>query len=431
MIKTRLLLFTIPLLLFGRLQAQQPTGSGTGSSTNITFVVRNESTGFAVPGAVVRVTTPNGKVSTLTTAANGKLLFTAVNGKYAFAISANGYDPIETYFASGEETNIEANINLDPAGNNAPLVSEQQLRANVNQAIISGYVRDAEANIPLAGVQASAGGKTVITDSKGFFSIQLPAAATIAEATVPEKATIRFTKAGYAPHSIQNFYLIPDTYTMKVAMSSASNSRAQQITEETETQEHGLFDRKETDDQLRYVETAVPQARVEGIMAVAVPTSIRVGTRCNCTNCSSVQVMSLEKYVQTGLNDEWIASWGAASLRAGAVAYRTYGAYYVKHPVKSNFDIAATTCNQAWDSDGSSSCTNAANATAKVVLIKSGAIYRSEYSAENNNSGCGNGYSGTRSTWPCIKDERCAGRAKNGHGRGMCQWGSSFWARDK
>jgi hypothetical protein len=141
--------------------------------------------------------------------------------------------------------------------------------------------------------------------------------------------------------------------------------------------------------------------------------------------------MSLEKYVQTGLNDEWIASWGAASLRAGAVAYRTYGAYYVKHPVRSNFDIAATTCNQVWDSDGSSSCTSAANATAKVVLVKSGAIYRAEYSAENNNAGCGNGYSGTRSTWPCIKDERCAGRATSGHGRGMCQWGSSFWARDK
>src|SRR6476646_6987623 len=109
MIKMRLLFFAI-LLLFGRSQAQQPTGSGTGSGTNITFVVRNESTGFAVPGAAVRVTAPNGKNSTLTTAANGKLLFTAVNGKYLFTITANGYDPIDTYFASGEETNIEANI---------------------------------------------------------------------------------------------------------------------------------------------------------------------------------------------------------------------------------------------------------------------------------------------------------------------------------
>lgn len=431
MTKTRLLLFAILLLLIGNSQAQQPTALVAGSTTNITFVVRNESTGFAVPGAVVQVTAPNGKTSTLTTAANGKLLFTAINGKYTFAITANGYDPIETYFTAGEETNIEANINLDQAGTNATLMPEQQLRITVDQSIISGYVRDAEVNTPLVGVQVSAGGKTAITDRKGFFSLQLPAAATLPEGAVPEKAMIRFTKAGYAPHSIQNFYLIPDTYTLKVAMSPANNVRAQQITEETEEQEHGLYDRKETDDKLRYNETTEPQARVEGVMAVTVPTSIRVGTHCSCTSCSSVQVMSLEKYVQTGLNDEWIASWGAASLRAGAVAYRTYGAYYVKHPVKSNFDIAATTCNQVWDSDGSSSCTSAANATAKVVLVKSGAIYRAEYSAENNNAGCGNGYSGTRTTWPCIKDERCAGRATNGHGRGMCQWGSSFWARDK
>jgi hypothetical protein len=141
--------------------------------------------------------------------------------------------------------------------------------------------------------------------------------------------------------------------------------------------------------------------------------------------------MSLEAYVQSGLDNEWISSWKAASLRAGAVAYRSYGAYYVKHPVKSNFDIASTTCNQAWGSETATTTINAAKATAGVVLIKSGAIFRSEYSAENNNAGCGNGYSGTGSAWPCISDARCAGRAKNGHGRGMCQWGSSFWASDK
>jgi hypothetical protein len=141
--------------------------------------------------------------------------------------------------------------------------------------------------------------------------------------------------------------------------------------------------------------------------------------------------MSLEAYVQSGLDNEWISSWKAASLQAGAVAYRSYGAYYIKHPVKSNFDIASTTCNQAWGSETATSTINAAKATAGVVLIKSGAIFRSEYSAENNNAGCGNGYSGTGSAWPCISDARCAGRATNGHGRGMCQWGSSFWASDK
>jgi hypothetical protein len=67
------------------------------------------------------------------------------------------------------------------------------------------------------------------------------------------------------------------------------------------------------------------------------------------------------------------------------------------------------------------------------LLLKSGAIFRAEYSAENNNAGCGDGYSGTGTSggWPCISDARCKGYAKNGHGRGMCQWGSSRWASDK
>ena len=87
MIKTRLLLIALMVLLFAQTRAQQLTGSG--NSTNITFVVKDQNTGFAVPGAVVRVTAPNGQSSTLTAAANGKVVFTAVNGKYDFSIGAN------------------------------------------------------------------------------------------------------------------------------------------------------------------------------------------------------------------------------------------------------------------------------------------------------------------------------------------------------
>jgi hypothetical protein len=63
--------------------------SVTAQSTNITFVVKDQNTGFALPGAVVQVTAPNGAGSTLTAGANGKVTFTAVNGKYDFSITAN------------------------------------------------------------------------------------------------------------------------------------------------------------------------------------------------------------------------------------------------------------------------------------------------------------------------------------------------------
>jgi hypothetical protein len=169
------------------------------------------------------------------------------------------------------------------------------------------------------------------------------------------------------------------------------------------------------------------------IAAPGVPATIRVSTSCACTACTNpqLQVMSLEAYVQTGLDDEWISSWNAASLQAGAVAYRSRGAWYVQHPVAGNYDLSAAACHQTWQNDRAASVKNAAIATAGIVLVKNGAIVKADYAAENNNAGCGDGFSGNGSTWPCISDARCAGRTTNGNGKGMCQWGSSFWGTDQ
>ncbi|WP_207622445.1 carboxypeptidase regulatory-like domain-containing protein, partial [Niastella koreensis] len=403
----------------------------SAQSTTITFIVKDQNTGFAVPGAVVQVTAPNGSTNILTAAANGKLVYAAVNGRYNFSIASNGYKPLATYFSSGTETTIEARINLEPVDNNVRL-QQQSLRANVQQTVVNGYVRDDTGNNPLAGVQVSSGNATTTTDGNGYFSLVVGnTAPVLLPGSTPEKTTISFTKNGYTSYTVQNFYVIPDSYTMKIALTTVSGARLQTAAPAVEQSLHGMFDRTAADEQQRSAVSSAPTARVETTLAATVPTSIRVGTSCSCTSCSSVEVMSLEAYAGTGLDDEWIASWGAASLRAGAVAYRTYGAWYVLHPVASSFDIASTTCNQVWQSDQSTSCINAASATAGIVLVKSGAIFRAEYAAENNNAGCGDGYSGTGSAWPCISDTRCAGYAKNGHGRGMCQWGSSRWASDK
>jgi len=141
--------------------------------------------------------------------------------------------------------------------------------------------------------------------------------------------------------------------------------------------------------------------------------------------------MSLEAYVQTGLDDEWLSSWNAPSLQAGAVAYRSRGAWYVQHPVATNYDISSAACHQTWQNDRATSVKNAAIATAGVLLVKNGAVVKADYAAENNNAGCGDGFSGNGTTWTCISDVRCAGRTNNGSGKGMCQWGSSFWGTDQ
>jgi hypothetical protein len=180
------------------------------------------------------------------------------------------------------------------------------------------------------------------------------------------------------------------------------------------------------------------------------PTSVRVGfadagftTPCCVGSCNAVSVMSLETYVRRGLNDEWIASWTGDSLRAGAIAYRSYGAWHVDNPRTSSYDICSSACCQVNDADTHSATSAAVDATAGILLIGSNGLFRSEYSAENNawddpNDGlscsnadlvCGDGFVGSPSTgWPCLGDVVALGRGCFGHGRGMSQWGSQRWA---
>jgi len=41
-----------------------------------------------------------------------------------------------------------------------------------------------------------------------------------------------------------------------------------------------------------------------------------------------VQVYTLDTYVRLGLDDGWISSWNSNSLKSGAIAFRSYGAYH-------------------------------------------------------------------------------------------------------
>lgn len=178
------------------------------------------------------------------------------------------------------------------------------------------------------------------------------------------------------------------------------------------------------------------------------PASIRVGfadagcsTICCTGSCNHACVYDLETYVRRGLNDEWIASWNTQSLRAGSVAYRSYGAWHALNPVPGRgFDICSSACCQVNDGDTSASTDQAVTRTAGLMLERNGAVFRSEYSAENNcrlgsmscsNSdlSCGNGYAGSPATnWPCLADPVGIDRDCFGHGRGMSQWGTQRWS---
>jgi len=73
----------------------------------------------------------------------------------------------------------------------------------------------------------------------------------------------------------------------------------------------------------------------------------------------------------------------------------------------------------------------AAKATAGVVLSSDGVnVFFAEYAANTNGLYCPDGQAGQPAqNWPCMLDPIATGSTGSGHGRGMSQWGSQYWAR--
>jgi len=132
--------------------------------------------------------------------------------------------------------------------------------------------------------------------------------------------------------------------------------------------------------------------------------------------------LSMEDYVKGVLPHEWISSWNKESLRAGAVAIRSYASYFVLKGGKYTCaDLCDTTYSQVYKPSTKTVTNQAVDHTKHQVMLKGGKIPSTEYSAEN-------------STYPkwygtTVDDTAtCKGKKLFGHGRGMCQWGSQRWA---
>ena len=157
---------------------------------------------------------------------------------------------------------------------------------------------------------------------------------------------------------------------------------------------------------------------------------IRVGTDCSCRSCEKVICLELEEYVSRSLPAEWYPNWEKHSLMAGAVAVRTYALYHKIHPINAEYDICDTECCQVLGSKSYNSTNQAVNETVGVILVDyTGKIAKPLYSSEANaTGGCGDGFIRSTSGGQCLNDEVCLGAVPNGHGLGMCQWGSQRWA---
>ena len=309
---------------------------------------------------------------------------------------------------------------------------------------LQGYVRRVGDAAPIANATVSFESRSTRTGVDGYFELEL---APFQQGDTA-RSSLRVHADGIGTQVRDGLVPTPGIQRLLIALGAGIAPRT--------TNTVGALDRGARavgDDGNATTPLPRPETPAGPLLAPALmpPETIRVGfadaacTQTCCTAaCTHTCVLPLETYVRRGLDSEWIASWNTQSLRAGSVAYRSYGAWRVAQPIRSNFDICSSACCQVNDANTSTSTDTAIARTPGLMLTRSGSEAASaEFSAENNswidpnstlscsNSdlSCGNGFAGSPSTdWPCLADPVSTGKSCFGHGRGMSQWGTQRWA---
>lgn len=398
----------------------------TGS---LSFFVSDAENGY---GTLAEILFINEKKSfRLQTNEGGHLLFEGEEGKYNIQISAYGHHPLSTYFIvkSGQSLNI--NIIMDR------LNKTKAEYMKYESAVVEGYVVDFETGKPLADVNVELSTEllSVRTNKEGFFSISPSNFAAITKKGEKEiRSDFSFNMQGYTSKTIENLLLLPDKIKLKIILKKGSGHDSEKYMQhilDGTLQDTKMYEKSVPQSNSQKTKTDVNPSATGCI----IPTTIRVGTSCSCITCTGVDVMSLQYYSESGIDDEWISSWQFESLAAGSIPYRSYGGWYVNNPVDVNFDIASSTCNQVWGLAVYTNAQSAAQATVGKIVTANGIDpARSEYSAENNQGGtsfnCSDCNAGGSGAYSCFSDNQCCGQSPAGHGRGMCQWGTQYWAQN-
>ncbi len=176
-------------------------------------------------------------------------------------------------------------------------------------------------------------------------------------------------------------------------------------------------------------------------IAHAEPSTIRVWR----TELQQVDVVDFQAYLRVVLPEEWIADWQdqdgtPESLRAGAVAVRTFGWYYVLHPqcpsvnppnCPAVYDLTDT--SQTYDPlDPNANHPNTNQAIVDTVgqyLTYNGAMLWARYGQHNGDPTVA--YAGYDPPLSSVSDPIDGDESRTGHGNGVCQYGSRHWARGR
>jgi hypothetical protein len=427
--------------------ARQPSSASGGS---LKLVVRDSMTGFALHGEVISQV--NNGAGALWTNAKGQGNYLLVNGRNELEIHAANHKSLLTHFEPDLQSvkNVTLWVDpLEPPDELRPEIIASKLRPG--QALLHGHVVDSETGLPIKGalVRLQQAGVKSETDARGYFLLYGPVTPVNPIDELPGSDNLIVNVKGFKTYHRANVtvaegathFIIDmspgagvikkdDTHKLKLSPEQLRNS--QTGISEGSGQASGVGGRTLMPQEA----TAEVRSRevVNQSSGLVVPTSIRVGSNCPSgrTSCTTFNVYSLDTYVGRGLDDEWFSSWDMESLKAGAIAYRSYAVWFVYNPISANYDICNTTSCQAHDpTDFSTRVINATDSTTGMIVTNSTGTgpFFAEYAAENNNNACADGFTGSPgANWPCLSDPVDAGQTFNGHGRGMCQWGTQRWA---
>lgn len=251
---------------------------------------------------------------------------------------------------------------------------------------------------PVSGATITAAGMTARSDARGRFTF-----APLRIAGTWELATVTVHAPGYGEWTLADARLVADD-TLR-------------ITAELQRGRVNL-----TQPAPRGLRSPAPRAQSTtgsfGAMAAtasntAPPSTIRVyvtgSATCNPSASGSVKVVDFKYYVKHVLSNEWFADWPRESLRAGAMAVKSYGWYQVNRGGKwpdLGADVMDSTCDQVYNPAVSYASTDAAvDDTWGSRVTRDGAIHVCYYWAGYRNDGSDPG------------TDR------------MTQWGSEYWAR--
>ncbi len=170
-------------------------------------------------------------------------------------------------------------------------------------------------------------------------------------------------------------------------------------------------------------------ADVNALAQLIPPTTIRVihsaSNTCRSVPVGQIDTIPFENYVKRVVPHEVYPSWPAETLKAQAVAARTYGWDKYLQNLGEAYHVTDWV-NHQYMCDTTTPTTDAAvEATTGQYLAYNGQIITAMFSAENS--------SPTKSSiyvnyLRAIDDPVSFGRIRYGHGYGMGQWGAQRWA---